>query len=714
MLKSCLFRDTRMKIGSFWKQAPAGRGAFIVSLIALILYLLTMNRTFGFIDEGELAAVAYTLGIAHPTGYPTLTLLGYLVTHLVPLRPVLTLNLFAALLTATSVGILTLLLDYLLEKVQLANADKRLPHQRNPNTKVRIQDSQSKTEGVAKRVLPPPVRVLYAGLTALMVAFTTIWWSQATGFEVYSLHLVMMLLVTLLFLRYVEEEKVRAVSEPLRLTKRGFWFALVLGLSFTNHLMTGLLLPAFALYYFWTLGFNRRSWKRLIYLIPPFLLGLLPYLYLPIRASMHPPLNWGDPDTWERFLLHVRGAQFGFMMFFGLRVGHPEYLLYQVAYFFNNLPFELAYGGLGIALLGIWYVARRSARWSLWILLIFLPGFLFASGYLIADIEPYYLTPLFAIGIWISMGWLWLHQRLGAKTTLGIAILLVGVSVTLHYPLCDESQNTLAEDMTRNMLDTLPAHSLILATASPPSLVGVSSHWNLWISGALYLQHVEGVRPDVVILNRPMLHNVAYLEQFEREHPTLAKPVQREIATFKAFLRKYEYAEFSSQEEETAYYAAFNKMVERIIEVAFPQRPVFVVQEVKPSLGKGYQQVPYHLAFRLVRSSTYLPMSFPNYRFRFWKRIELNTCDLYWYYAFCMLNRALYEAQYGHLDEALRYADLALKFDPGWVEKDVPDMPLQQEERAKAVIRAFEELRQKVEKLRQVLKELRKDPKASQ
>jgi hypothetical protein len=46
-------------------------GASLATLVTGTLYLLTMNRTYGFIDSGELAAVATTLGIAHPTGYPS-------------------------------------------------------------------------------------------------------------------------------------------------------------------------------------------------------------------------------------------------------------------------------------------------------------------------------------------------------------------------------------------------------------------------------------------------------------------------------------------------------------------------------------------------------------------------------------------------------------------------------------------------------------------
>src|SRR5215472_17615206 len=72
--------------------------------IALLVYFLTANPSVTFTDSGELAAVATTLGIAHPTGYPLFTLLGHLWTKLpLPLSPVGKMNLFAALCTALSV-----------------------------------------------------------------------------------------------------------------------------------------------------------------------------------------------------------------------------------------------------------------------------------------------------------------------------------------------------------------------------------------------------------------------------------------------------------------------------------------------------------------------------------------------------------------------------------------------------------------------------------
>ena len=56
---------------AFW-QAEFGISNFAVGLLAA----LTLAPSLDFIDAGELAAVAHTFGVAHPTGYPLFTLLA--------------------------------------------------------------------------------------------------------------------------------------------------------------------------------------------------------------------------------------------------------------------------------------------------------------------------------------------------------------------------------------------------------------------------------------------------------------------------------------------------------------------------------------------------------------------------------------------------------------------------------------------------------------
>ncbi|MGB9591831.1 MAG: protein O-mannosyl-transferase family, partial [Candidatus Kryptoniota bacterium] len=77
----------------------------IASLALAGVYLSTMSRSITYIDAGELTTVLWTLGIAHPTGYPLFTLLGAAFVRIpfyseVAIRA----NLFAVICTALSGG----------------------------------------------------------------------------------------------------------------------------------------------------------------------------------------------------------------------------------------------------------------------------------------------------------------------------------------------------------------------------------------------------------------------------------------------------------------------------------------------------------------------------------------------------------------------------------------------------------------------------------
>ena len=81
----------------------------IVAAFSFLIYLQTMSRSIPYIDGGELTTDLWTLGIAHPTGYPLYTMLGYLFVH-IPIFPEVAMraNLFAALCTSIAAGIIYL------------------------------------------------------------------------------------------------------------------------------------------------------------------------------------------------------------------------------------------------------------------------------------------------------------------------------------------------------------------------------------------------------------------------------------------------------------------------------------------------------------------------------------------------------------------------------------------------------------------------------
>lgn len=671
------------------------RGAIAAATIALILYLLTMSPTFGFIDEGELAAVAGTLGVAHPTGYPTFTMLGYLCTLLYPGRDIVALNIMAALLVACSVGVMTLLFCHILRKLALPSRNRETGKGKGSGKKKSAANIQD-----AVTAMPEGARTILAASSALLVGSTLTWWEQGTGVEVYALHALMLPLVSLLFLRYMdqEEDRERAIASGtsgagrIGLTRRGFLFALVLGLAFTNHLTTIHLAAGFLVYFFWTLPYGGwrdasisgrarvpgawgRAFRRLLLLAPGFIIGLLPYLYLPLRASMEPRFNWGNPETLESFLRHVSGQVFQVYMF-----ESGEAFRERTGIFLGSVPGELLYPGLLAALAGAFLMLGRAPRIFAWAALVVAGCMLHAGNYDIMEIAPYYMAAMLMLGVWCAAGYAWLYERAGRMPALGLAALLAVAAPALHYAESNERPNTLVEDMTVNMLRTLPPNAVIF-----------SSHWDFWVAGSYYMQGIEGMRPDVLVVDQELLRRTWYLDEMEANNPEFMRRVAPQVERFRAEVRPFERGEsYDAGVIQGAYLGMINAMIDSSIAA----RPVFVTSEVEPGIGARYGRVPNYLALRLVADTAYLPQEFPSYRFSFWPgRLDYYTSKIYELYALSLAGRMAYEGRHGNDSLAFRYRDYALTFDPGWTPAMVPELPRDADQEVLKLIRLFEGLR---------------------
>ena len=53
-----------------------------ITLLALVIYILTLSPTIQGGDSGEFISVAYNTGVAHPPGYPLYSLVAKLFTYL--------------------------------------------------------------------------------------------------------------------------------------------------------------------------------------------------------------------------------------------------------------------------------------------------------------------------------------------------------------------------------------------------------------------------------------------------------------------------------------------------------------------------------------------------------------------------------------------------------------------------------------------------------
>jgi len=549
------------------RSAPA-LGALGAGAVALCVYMRTVAPGLGFIDSGELSAVCCTLGIAHPTGYPLFTILGWLFAH-VPLSatPIARLNIMSAILCAGAVALLVLVFRRLCLAV--------------------LKKQESGSSFIAA-----------ACTGGLLLAFSSTFWAQALVIEVYPLHLLLVSMVLLAFLR---------ASEPLPGEARlEIWwqiFAYAVGLSFANHMTTVLLAPGLLYLYFARHGFTAASWKRLVRMALPFCAALSLYLYLPLRAAAGPPMSWGNPVSPERFLWHVTGKQYRVWMFSSMDVVGR-----QLSYFFNDLPGEFAVVGLLLAAVGALVLIRFHRRLALGVGLLFAGCVFYAANYDIHDIDSYFLLAYICVGAAAAVGAAWLALR--ARALFPVAgrwaapalCALCAVPLVAHYGDVDESADHLVEDYTVNMFASLRPNALV-----------ISYQWDYWVSASYYEQLVGHVRPDVTVIDKELLRRSWYLKELERRHPRLIEASRGEVNRFLAEVSLFEH---DLPYDPARIEAAYAGMISSFIRRSIPERPVYVTGEIEPAYTAGFHRVPEGLALRLSPGTGEPPGPFPQFRYR--------------------------------------------------------------------------------------------------
>jgi hypothetical protein len=618
-----------------------------VSAVTLTIYLLTLAPSVDFIDAGELAAVAHGWGIAHPTGYPLFTLIAGTWAQLPLGDGVYRLNLLAAVLSAAAAGIAVQMLFVLLgvrAKAKSGPAAKK-GKKGKPGASASATVAGSAGYGAGDDGL----RLIAAVAGALVLGLTGTFWRTALSVEVYSLHILMLSLLlwraSVLF--FASENGDAAFRRRLLL------LALLLGLSFANHMSTIFLLPGFAVLLFWRYGRREGFWKDAALALGVFAAGLLPYFYLPLRAAADPWLNWGDPVTAEALYRHVTGAQYSVWMFSSFDAWKTQF-----GYAFTALGRDLVYIGLAAAAVGLAVAWRRSRQLGVFLLLLLGTCLVWAAGYDIHDIDTYFLLGYFilAAGASFFVAELprWLGKKRPATSVLLVASAVLVLPLLLNGARVSQRGNYLVEDYTRNMFASLQENALVF-----------SFQWDYWVSASYYYQHVEGLRPDVIVLDKELFRRSWYLEQMRNNFPELTALVSDEMARFESELAKFE---DGRPYNPTVIEAAFNGLINAMIDRSYDRRPVYLTIEMEEQFGPDYVRVPEGLAFRLYRSEDLPPadrLYFPDLRYRPFESDERLVPAIKDMYANMLSNRGIYLHNAGLFEEAGVMFDRALEIVPG-------------------------------------------------
>lgn len=408
-------------------------------------------------DSPAFQATVPNLGISHPTGYPTYMMLAHLFTYLPVGEAAYRVNLASAAFAGVAV-----LLVYL---------------------------AGLKLSGGAAAAA--------AGAVAFGVSRT--FWGQAVIAEVYTLNAVFLAVGVLVLLVWRERRR----NGYLLLA------AFLCGLALTNHLTSGLLIPA-ALAFVFLVDRGKLAeaglWLRGA---PLFVLGLLPYAYLPARASARLPENTPDTSTLSGFATVVSGGPFkGSMFSFG-----PADLVGRFAAYLGHLSEQFPLPVLLVGLFGAACMLARDLAGAVLLGILYAGSLLYAVEYDVSDYYVFFLPTYLVLALWVAVGAgaisgrivrLGEHPSVARRTAastipaLVLSVALLGAPGT--YEEVDRSGHHAGREMIRTVVREVESGATVVHRRSP----------------LLYMARVENRRGDLALWDFREPHSAEELERATR------------------------------------------------------------------------------------------------------------------------------------------------------------------------------------------------------
>lgn len=595
-------------------------------IFILIIYFLTLAPGVVQIDSGELASVASTLGIAHPTGYPLFTLIGFLFTKIFFFTSkILALNILSTIYTIGGAYFI-----YRINQLVLKNSLIDKPTEKKSKKKSQIPS------------IDENIIWLVSIVSTLTLAFSRTFWLQSTSVEVYSLHILLISASLFLFLKAFYLESKDNFFEKKNL-KHWLVFAFVLGLSFTNHLTSILVLPALAYLYFTNFGFNKVSMKQLIIMLIPFAIALSFYLYLPISASHNPSINWGNPIDWERFKRHIMGWQYQSWIF-----SSTESASKQFKYFISIFPVEFAYVGLLLIILGVYQLSKMNKKLLIFLILLFVTTILYSINYDINDIDSYFLLAFISSGVIMTFGIYFIYEKFLRASAQAKFVLLVIPLFTLifNYEKVNQKENTQYQEYTTSVLNSAEKNSII-----------ISYLWDFFVSPSYYLQFVENQRRDVAVIDKELVRRSWYFNQVKTNYPEIYNRSKNLIEKFLPELLKFERNQNYNSQILEKYYREIilSFILNNLHDHTIYLTPEMITNEVKNGwliLPDSLHLIPDLFLFKVTKDTNYNPLRIKDYKINFLNDTSYYTETLKNLVITTHINRALYELRFGKREEA--------------------------------------------------------------
>jgi hypothetical protein len=458
--------------------------AILAVVLPFAVYMATLAPSVTFFDSGEFLTATASLGSAHSPGYPLFLMYAKPFTLLPFGNIAFRINMataFSSSLACLGVYLLT----------------------------ARLLGKECLAENRSFSIYVTKIASLSA---ACLFSVTPRLWLQSNHDKPYPLLAFVSAVIFYLLLLWRERYELGDEC-PAYIYAATF----LAGMAMALHQTVVLLVPT------WFLLIILADW-RILTRVKEFILattfalfGFAVHLYLPLRATQSPLLNWGDPKTSTRFLWHF------------LRRGYPTephprngtLLWAQLKAF--NVSHEFTWLGVALvvfALISIWRYRRDVVIAYLSAVVMFL---MVIAGYFDTPFEMIFLTeefftPLYlltsvliGVGLYhvllVAVRCAQLPEQYGLREYGLATLMLFLLPITLcsaNYYENDQHDNYIAYDYATNSLRSLPRNAVMFTW-------GDSGAFPLW-----YLQGVERMREDIDLPHTPHLVFDWYLDSMPR------------------------------------------------------------------------------------------------------------------------------------------------------------------------------------------------------
>jgi len=583
--------------------------ATFASIFVLIVYIFTLAKSPVSLDNGELSATSYLLGVPHPTGYPLFTIIGFLFSHIpLPFRVITKLNLLSSIYASIGVYFTIKLIELTIDGFE--------------------NYEQNKNEKFQQFQLTNLSRIFISVCGGFIFAFSKTLWFQSTNYEVYSLNVALLSAITFYSIKaFLYEKNTNGEFESSK--KKWLTVFILYGLILTHHL-TGafIIIPIIYLYFNY---FQKKKLNALVkFILIAGLIAILIYSYIPIRASMNSVVGFGRPVTLVETLNHITARAYQ-----PLVSSSSESILKNLLFFassflvhfnvsdFNNSEFNLS---IFLFIFGLWFSIIHIGKIVNYFFIILGIYILIPLFYGVSDIDAFFLPAYFSISIFISAGSYFLFKiikkDLYKKILSLVMILLITIQFYFNFKRVDQTENFLEEDYFKSIVKHIEDNAVVINHSS-------------WLhSLSLYFQLVEEIKPNVVFITYPIANEKWYAEQINR------------------LFVKENLIELSKDG----------------IKFNISKRPLYLtyemiqkIQEGELKLGNEYSTVPFGLTFKITKKGDYISQPYDLYDLRFIKINFYSNEELKNVVKSMMINRIYYELQFEKYDKAKELIGLFIK-----------------------------------------------------